>query len=140
MLIGEYSAKLADKNRVALPKKLRIELKGNIYLTRGYENCLLILDEERWKKLIQTIEVKPFLNKSVRETKRFIAGGATELNLDSQARFIISEEQKLYGGIQKEIMFVGILDWIEIWDLQIWQEKVKSLKTHAGEIAERLLV
>lgn len=138
MLIGEYIGKIADKNRIALPKKFRESFKGEIIITRGYEECLIILDEERWNKLINKIESKPFLNRSVRDTKRFIAGGASEVDLDGQGRFIIPELLKSYSQIDKDVIFVGILDWVELWNLEKWNTKIEEIKTSASEIAEKL--
>lgn len=139
MLIGELEGKLTDKNRIALPKRYRDELQGRVFVTRGYEDCLIILDEKRWDKLISGIEVKPFLNRSVRDTKRFIVGGAAEVRLDSQGRFAISENQKKYANITHAVTFVGIIDWLELWSLEKWELKVNELKNSAEEIAERLI-
>lgn len=138
MLIGEYEGKIAEKNRIALPLKFRNELSGSLIISRGYEDCLIILDEERWIKLVKGIEVKPFLNRSVRETKRFILGGASEIDLDLQGRFIIPSTLKKYARLEKEIVFIGIGDWVEIWDLTTWNVKLESLKNNAAEIADRL--
>jgi MraZ protein len=139
MLIGEYYSKAAEKNRTALPKAFRENLKGNIYITRGYEKALIILDQQRWDKLIVNIEVKPFLNRTVRDTKRFIVGGAKQLELDVQGRFIIPESLKGYARIETEIVFVGILDWIELWSVEAWNNKLKELNENAAEIAEKLI-
>ena len=108
MLIGEHEGKIAEKNRIALPKKFRDELKSGLIIARGYEECLIILDNNRWKKLINNIESKPFLNRSVRDTKRFIAGGASEIELDSQGRFVLPESLKLYAQIEKDVVFVFV--------------------------------
>ena len=37
MLIGEYTSKLQEKNRVAMPKKFRSEIGEKIIITKGYE-------------------------------------------------------------------------------------------------------
>lgn len=139
MLIGEYYSKIADKNRTALPKNLREYLKGDIFITRGYEKALIVLDQQRWDRLIETIEKKPFLNRSVRDTKRFIAGSSRKLDLDSQGRFIIPENLKEYSSLDKEIVFVGILDWIELWSIEAWNKKLKDLSENSAEIAEKLI-
>ncbi|MCA9385279.1 division/cell wall cluster transcriptional repressor MraZ [Candidatus Dojkabacteria bacterium] len=138
MLIGEYSGKLAEKNRTALPKKLRDELKGTMYMTRGYEQCILVLDEKRWQMLLRTIEIKPFLHQTIRDTKRFLLGGASEIQLDSQGRCMIPAHLQEYGAIEKDLVFVGVGDWIEIWNLDTWNSKIAELSNSAADIAERL--
>ena len=138
MLIGEYESKLTDKNRVAVPKKFRDLLKANLILTRGYEKCLILVDESRWKKLIKSIEVRPLLNASVRDLKRYLIGGAYEIDLDVQGRFVMANPLKEFANITNEIMFVGIDDWIEIWDKREWQAKIINLNKNVADIAERL--
>ena len=138
MLIGEYYSKIGDKNRTALPKNLRDDLEGSIYITRGYEKALIILDEARWQRLLQIVETRPFLNRTVRDTKRFLAGGARKLDLDAQGRFIIPENLIEYGNIKKDLVFVGIVDWIELWDLDMWKIKINDLSENSAEIAEKL--
>lgn len=138
MLIGECKIKLTEKNRIALPKKFRDKLEGDLYITRGYEGCLIILDSKRWVKLIKSIEVKPFLHRTVRDTKRFILGGAENIQLDSQGRFVLSETHKDYAGIKNEVVFIGISDWLEIWDKERWIDEFTDLKKSAEEIAEKL--
>ena len=139
MLIGEYYSKIAEKNRTALPKGLRENLKGTIYLTRGYEKSLIILDQKRWDSLLKVIEVKPFLNKTVRDTKRFIAGGARMLELDLQGRFVLPENLIEFAELDKDIVFVGIIDWVEIWSMENWKIKLSDLSENSAEIAEKLI-
>ncbi|MBP9759646.1 division/cell wall cluster transcriptional repressor MraZ [Candidatus Dojkabacteria bacterium] len=139
MLIGEYYSKIAEKNRTALPKGLRENLKGTIYLTRGYEKSLIILDQKRWNDLLKVIEVKPFLNKTVRDTKRFIAGGARMLELDLQGRFVLPENLIEFAELDKDIVFVGIIDWIEVWSIENWKAKLDDLSENSAEIAEKLI-
>lgn len=138
MLIGEFEGKLAEKNRIALPKFFREQIKKEIYITRGYESCLIILDKGKWESLILKIEEKPFLNRSVRDTKRFLAGGASEILLDTQGRFVLPESLKIYANLVKEVKFVGVLDWIEIWDSNSWELKINELTKSSAEIADRL--
>jgi len=59
MLIGEYRAKLGQKNRTALPKVLKQGLGEELIITRGYEGCLIMVDKAKWNKLIKLIEVRP---------------------------------------------------------------------------------
>lgn len=138
MLIGEFQAKLGEKNRTALPKRLREELEGEIIATRGYEGCLILVDKSKWKALIKLIEVKPLTNQDVRNTKRFLVGGAVEIDLDSQSRFVIPETLKEYAELNADLVFVGIQNWIEIWDAKNWQEKINLISKDAADIADRL--
>ena len=138
MLIGEFETKLTDKNRLAIPKKIRDEMKEGLIIARGYEGCLILLDNKRWKLLETVISKEPILNLSIRDTKRFLLGGASELELDNQGRFVLANNLKDYAEINEEIVFIGLIDWVEIWNKEKWQEKLKELSKNASDIADKL--
>jgi len=139
MLIGEYEGKLTDKNRLAIPKHFRVEFTGGLVLSRGYEGCLILLDASRWERLENLIATRPVLSLSTRDTKRFILGGAFELELDSQGRFVLPTALKTYAKIEDEVLFIGIKDWVEVWARDLWDIKLASLISTAPDIAEHLL-
>jgi len=139
MLIGEYEGKLTDKNRLAIPKKIRDELKGNMILSRGYEGCLILLDAKLWQALEKTINVKPILSLPVRDLKRFILGSAYEIELDDQGRFVLPANLKDYAKLEKDVYFIGLMDWVEIWSDSKWIEKIGILSKNATDIAEEFL-
>ena len=139
MLIGEFEGKLTDKNRLAIPKKFRDEFGEGLVLSRGYEGCLILLDKARWNELGKVIESKPVLALSIRDTKRFILGGAFELELDAQGRFVLPNSLKTYATIADEVVFVGIDDWVEVWARERWEIKLNELISAAPDVAEQLL-
>ena len=108
MFIGEYSTQLGDKNRLAIPKKLREQLNGSVTITRGYERCLIMVDSDRWEKLLDQINTRPLLSLNVRDTKRFLIGGAVEIEHDAQGRFVLPESLKAFGNIIDKIVFIGV--------------------------------
>jgi MraZ protein len=138
MYIGEYRTQLGDKNRVALPIGLRREIDGNVIVTRGYERCLLLLDKKHWESLLEKINTNPLLNMNVRDTKRYLLGGAFEIELDKQGRFVIPDSLKSFSGIEQKIIFLGVGEWIEVWAEDSWNIKLENLHNNASEIADRL--
>jgi MraZ protein len=139
MLIGEYEGKLTDKNRLAIPKKFREEMSEGLILSRGYEGCLILLDQQRWADFENLINQRSVLSLSLRDTKRFIIGGAYELELDNQGRFVLPNNLKTYAEIENDVVFVGIKDWVEVWAQNRWTVKLSELEKTAPDIAEQLL-
>lgn len=138
MLIGEFTSPLGDKNRIALPKKLRAALGERLVLARGYERSLILVDQTRWQNLLGVINQQPLLALDVRDTKRFLLGGAFELDLDNQSRFVIPEALIEFASLGEQIVFLGLGEWVEIWDQQQWRDHLATLSANAGEIADRL--
>lgn len=139
MYLGEFISPIGEKNRIALPKKLRDACTGTeLILTRGYEECLLLLDQQNWQDLLNAVNAKPLLNMSVRDTKRFLVGGATDLSLDAQGRFVVPEALMAYAHLEDSITFLGVGEWMEIWSTAKWQERLQYLTVNSAEIADRL--
>jgi MraZ protein len=138
MLIGEYSSKIGNKNRVAVPKKFRDLMNEDLIVTRGYEQSLILVDKERWKALLKSLEVRSLLNTDVRDVKRYLVGGAYEIELDNQGRFVLNDTLREFGNINEEVVFVGIENWIEIWDKDRWQDKINNLSNNIADLGDRL--
>jgi MraZ protein len=97
-----------------------------------------MVDSERWDYLVDEINKSPLLSLNVRDTKRFIIGGATEVEYDSLGRFVIPESLKAFAKIDQKIVFLGVGEWAEIWSEERWQEKLNDLNKNVADLAERL--
>ncbi|MEK7595161.1 MAG: cell division/cell wall cluster transcriptional repressor MraZ [Patescibacteria group bacterium] len=138
MIIGEYKSKLVTGNRIAFPKKFRDELGGKLIVTRGYEGCLVIVDEKGWSGLITDAAKGPFVSQSVRDTTRFLLGGAFEVELDDQGRFVLPPNLRDYCAISEEATFLGLGRWVELWSANSWDERKKYIDDHSSDLGEKL--
>jgi MraZ protein len=138
MLIGSFKNNIGDKNRVAFPIKFKNELGSSLIVTKGYENCLIIVDKSKFSGLMNSIKDVPFVNSGLRDTKRFLIGSAQEIELDKQGRFVIPPDLKKYASLGNECVFIGLVDWIELWDKSIWDKKEESINSNSSEISDKL--
>ena len=138
MIIGEYRNKITVGKRTALPKKFREQLGENLILTRGYENSLVIVDKDKWEKIEGEILNGSFINSNIRDTSRFLIGSATELDLDTQGRFIIPTPLFDYAQLSEDIVFIGLVNWVEVWSTQLWEKRLEYLNNNSAQIADQL--
>lgn len=138
MLIGQYESKIGEKHQAALPKKFRDVLGEKLIITKGFENCLIIVSVENWKTLLEGTEGRPFTNKSTRELQRFLLGNATDVELDSKGRFVVPEYLRKFASIDSEVVFAGIQRFVEVWDKEMWEKHQSELTINIGDIAEKL--
>jgi MraZ protein len=139
MLIGQVDNKLDDKNRLSFPKRFRRVLGDRLIITANMEGSLLVVSAKRFNTLLEGTENKPFIDRAVRETQRFLLGMASEIELDEKGRFILPAHLKEYSGIEREAVFVGIYNRVEVWD-KVRFEKYNSehLTKNIAEIAQKL--
>lgn len=134
MLIGEYRYQVGLKNRVALPKKLRDDLGKDAVIMRGYEGSILVVSRRDWSKLIEETISGPLTSPEVRDTARFLMGGANEIEFDRQGRFVLPQVLVEYAAIAPgdEVVFVGLGKWVEIWAEERWSARRRELDKKAG--------
>ena len=118
-MIGKYSAKLDEKNRLFVPAKLRNELGEHFFVTLGVNcghRCLTVYTAADWETLGQNFNSLPISQRSAASSLIFM--NATECNPDKQFRFGLTQFLLDYGGISRDVMIVGRAGQAEIWDAQ----------------------
>lgn len=139
MLIGQFQGKLGEKRRVAIPAKFRTELGESPILARWYENCLVLVSQNRWQALLKRVRGKKGLvTAPVRDLERFILGSAYELEGDDQGRVIIPEKLAEYAQLGENVVFLGLGDRVEVWNEVLWKEKERVVAQRADEELERI--
>jgi len=139
MVIGQYRVKVGDKSRIAFPKRFREELSDRLVITYGFEGSLIIVSQANWKQLLDGSESKSFLESSARDTRRFLLGGATVVELDAQGRFVLPEYLRAFASIGEEVVFLGQEKYVEVWDGMQWETYQKNMEGRIEEVAEKLV-
>lgn len=139
MLIGQYTSKLTDKDRISVPSKFREHLGEYIVAARWYENCVVIVSKENWKNLrSRLVGPKKIITSPVRDIDRFILGSAFDLSLDKQGRFVIPEVLKRHADIKSEVVFLGLGERVEVWSIDNWNALESDVQEKASQAVERI--
>jgi len=143
MFYGEFEHSLDKKSRVIIPAKFREALKDNFiekfYITRGLDGCLFVFIEEEWKKQEQKFRSFSLVKAEARKFNRMFFSGASELICDRQGRVLLPQYLKEYAQIDKDIIFIGVSNRIEIWSKARWKEFYDTTRETFEETAEKLI-
>jgi MraZ protein len=136
MLIGKYTNSLDPKGRVFVPAAFRNDLGGRCVLTRGSEEkSLYIYPMEEWKKFVEKLQELPTSKKNSRMIIRHFCANAINCDLDSQGRILIPQELREKAELQKEVVFIGTVNKIELWN----SENIKDMEVEdIGDLLESL--
>ncbi len=116
MLIGKYTNALDPKGRVFVPAAFRGDLGDRFVLTRGSEDkSLYIYPMDEWKKFVEKLQQLPTSKKDSRNIIRHFCSNATNCDMDSQGRILIPQELRDKAELQKEVVFIGTVNRIELW-------------------------
>ncbi len=119
---AEYQNNMDAKGRVILPIKFREKIGNQFILTKGFDNNLFIYPVEEWIKVEERLSELKVTKKNVRAVKRLLQGSAVEIEIDNQDRISIPQNLRLYAGLEKEVVFVGQGEYIEIWSRDRFDE------------------
>ena len=130
MFYGEYRHSLDHKNRILIPSRFREAIKEvyveRFYLTRGLEKCIFVFTEPDWNLFEQKLKSLPLTQSTSRNFSRMFFSGAFEAVSDKQGRIIIPQPLLGYAAIKKDVVLVGVLNRIEIWDQGSWDHFVED--------------
>ena len=134
MFIGEHKQKMDTKGRVVVPSKFRDELGNQVVVTKGLgENCLYAFSRESWEKVVSKLEELPMTNMKVRNFNRFFLAGANNLEADKLGRVLVSSALREYALLDKEVVWVGVGNRMEIWDIDKWKENSDKFTGESNE-------
>ncbi|RJQ35446.1 division/cell wall cluster transcriptional repressor MraZ [Candidatus Parcubacteria bacterium] len=138
MFIGEYEHTLDEKKRISLPKAFRTALGKKMVITRGLDNCLFIYSLKNWERVAAKLGSLSFAGADTRGFNRFMLSGAVEVEVDAAGRILISEHQRAFAGLKREVIFAGLSDRVEVWDKARWHEYIQRIEKNADALGERL--
>ena len=122
MFLGTHTPRLDEKGRFFLPTKFRDELANGLVITRGQERCLAIYPQQTFVEMTQQVSSAPGPVKQVRDFQRMLAAGASQETPDRQGRLTVAPTLREYAGLNKEIVVVGAINRVEVWDAAAWAE------------------
>lgn len=138
MLTGEFNHSIDAKGRLIIPSKFRENLGENFVITKGLDGCLFLYPDSEWKIFEEKLRTLPLTNKDARIFTRFFLGSAVDGGLDKQGRVLISSALRNFANLEKEVVLVGVLDRVEIWDKAKWEENNTVIEDNMDDIADRM--
>jgi len=138
MLSGDFNHSIDAKGRLIIPAKFRDALGENFVITKGMDDCLFVYPTDEWKVLEEKIKTLPLTNKSARDFKRFMLGSAVEGVLDKQGRVLIPPSLREFASLEKEVVLVGVLDKVEIWDKAKWDASNAEVEENIEDITSNM--
>jgi len=114
---GASALSLDAKGRMSIPARHRDALssqcEGRITLTKHPHGCLLLFPRPVWEIHREQISGWPM---SARAWQRIFLGNASDVEMDSAGRILISPELRTAGLLTRDVMLLGMGSHFEIWD------------------------
>ncbi|HEY0941674.1 MAG TPA: division/cell wall cluster transcriptional repressor MraZ [Steroidobacter sp.] len=94
---------------------LSLQCEGRVTLTKHPHGCLLFFPRPVWEQHREQIAAWPM---SARAWQRIFLGNASDVDMDSAGRILISPELRSAVGLTRDVMLLGMGSHFEIWDAE----------------------
>lgn len=138
MLLGSFYNTLDPQRRVTIPKSLRSELGQNPIITRGLDGGIFLFPESHWTQFVNNLEQQSFTKKHVRDFLRLMTNDAFSGSPDSLGRLTLPPSLAQLAGIERDVVVVGSLQYVEIWDRDRYHAYLEGVSKNAESISEAM--
>lgn len=146
MFRGVNVINLDPKGRLAMPSRYRDQLMsqygGRLVVTIDpMAKCLLVYPIDVWEEIQKKIEALSSFNADTRSFQRMMIGYATDVELDSSGRILLSQVLRNHAELDKHVALVGQGKKLELWSDKNWDEQGKLWMSQAsagGELSAEL--
>lgn len=122
MFIGLADSSCSQKNQIYFPSKFRNDTGDVLLITNWFEYSLIVLPEKAGEDLIRLLTSQNVtLLPEGRRIQRFLYSGAEKVKINSEGRFTLPQALKDYAKIQKDVVFRGVGDRIELWSKESYE-------------------
>jgi MraZ protein len=136
---GTFEHSLDAKNRLTIPAKFRAALAGGVFLVRGSDPCIAVYPAATYEAITESAltGMNP-LSAQARELKRMFHAYATDTELDSAGRVMLTPRHLEHGSMERELVVTGAGDCLELWDRSTWEAYDRELTARAAELTASL--
>jgi len=142
--VGTYECKADAKGRIMLPVALKNQLspvlqQGFVLKRSVFQPCLELYPMEEWNVLMQKInKLNRFKKKNNDFIRRFTAG-VKVVEVDANGRLLIPKDLVVFAGVTKEIVLSSVVNIIEIWDKDQYEQAIDDAAVDFADLAEEVM-
>jgi|TARA_B100001094_G_scaffold63220_1_gene59133 MraZ protein len=140
---GEHECKLDAKGRLVLPSRLKSVLpsasKNSIVVRKGFEPNLIIYPLSEFQNIYARINSLNEFSSEQRKLKRNLFSSISQVDLDSNARFLIPKSMISHCSLEKEVILIGVGNIIELWNPAIYKKNLISNSEEFSKLAQKYL-
>ncbi|MCP4604055.1 MAG: division/cell wall cluster transcriptional repressor MraZ [Proteobacteria bacterium] len=142
MFRGRYETTVDPKGRTSLPARFRDVLAINedkkMIVTTALEPCLVAYPYSGWSEFEKKLSARPTFDPAVIQIKRLYVAGAVECPVDGHGRILIPSVLREYASISRDVVWSGMVGYIELWDRVRWQEAFAAAQAEAEGLGKAL--
>jgi MraZ protein len=140
---GSYQHSIDHKGRVSIPARFRRVLGGEndtVVVLRGLDACVWLYPLEAYQRFEERLRARPLGDEASRRFQRMLLVDSRDETLDAQGRVAIPPRLIAHAQLDKDVLVIGLLDHMEIWNPDLFEQYLKSSNRTYEDIAGELLL
>ena len=119
---GSFDHSLDGKGRVIVPSSFREALGDDFTITiNPNKTAVAIYPKEQWDQQLERLSHINPMDKIGMQYERYLMSVSFSGNsMDAQGRVLIPMKLRSKIGLTRDIVFVGLNSYIEIWDAEVY--------------------
>ncbi len=126
MFLGQFEHTIDDKGRMTIPSRYREMIDGGAYITRGFDQNLMVLTTASFDGISESIRTTSVTDADARALKRWIFSNASWVEVDKAGRILIPQWLRSSASLESNAVVVGAGEYFEIWAPEQWNRQVEE--------------
>lgn len=123
--VGQFQHTLDAKGRLILPARFRPEFERGGHLSPNTEGCVALWTPGEFARQAEERLTQSRTGGQLdRQRARYWAANSSDVEFDKQGRFALPPSIREYGHLSGDVLVVGALDHVELWDPEVYAAQV----------------
>jgi MraZ protein len=135
---GTFDHTLDDKGRLSLPSRFREVLRqyaSNLLIVLPWDTHLRAYPLAEWEGVENRLKAgENSQSEDLDKILRFIESESFECALDKQGRILLPPALRTDVGFKRDVVLIGMIDRMEIWDKETWAVERQMSREHFGAL------
>jgi MraZ protein len=137
-----YEHTIDEKGRLSFPSRFRDVLRqyeSQLLIAIPWDNHLRAYPLSEWENLENKLKAEESQQyEDLEKIIRYFESESRECVLDRQGRILLPPALRAELGLKKDIVLIGMIERVEIWDKDVWNMERKVGRDHFGAHKESI--
>lgn len=147
MFRGLHEHSIDAKGRTAVPARFREVLAAQLskknaqeqlIITTGIDPCLVAYTPAQWAAFEAKLAGLSQFDPAIVQLKRLYVAPATECDIDKHGRLLLPPVLRQYAGLDKDIVWAGMVTTLEIWAKEAWDARMAASRQDRATLARSM--
>jgi MraZ protein len=132
---------LDPKGRLNVPSRFREVLKhygSGVLMVAPWGRHLRAWPASEWQIVEDKLLSQGREERNLSNFIRYVVSGITECTLDKQGRLLLPVGLRTEVNIDKEVILNGMLEFVEIWDKEVWLAEYCKTRENLDQFSDSL--